>query len=74
MHRSISVLFGSAIKGYGGCPMADDNLIVNMPTEKLIIYFTEDLGLDIDTKFTIRKVISLNNYLLLYCSIIIDIK
>ena len=39
--------FDSALKGYGGCPMADDDLIGNMPTEKLISYFTEDLGLNI---------------------------
>jgi len=38
--------FDSALKGYGGCPMADDDLIGNMPTEKLISYFTEDLGLN----------------------------
>jgi len=38
--------FDSALKGYGGCPMADDDLIGNMPTEKLISYFTEGLGLN----------------------------
>jgi hydroxymethylglutaryl-CoA lyase len=38
--------FDSALKGYGGCPMADDALTGNMPTEKLIRYFTEDLGLN----------------------------
>ena len=38
--------FDSAIKGYGGCPMADDDLTGNMPTEKLIRYFTEDLKLN----------------------------
>ena len=38
--------FDSAIKGFGGCPMADDDLIGNMPTEKLISYFTEDLELN----------------------------
>ena len=38
--------FDSALKGYGGCPMADDVLTGNMPTEKLISYFTEDLGLN----------------------------
>ena len=38
--------FDSALKGYGGCPMADDDLTGNMPTEKLIRYFTEDLGLN----------------------------
>ncbi|MEI6487552.1 MAG: hydroxymethylglutaryl-CoA lyase [Bacteroidota bacterium] len=31
--------FDSAIKGYGGCPMAADKLTGNMPTEKLISYF-----------------------------------
>jgi hydroxymethylglutaryl-CoA lyase len=31
--------FDSAIKGYGGCPMAADQLTGNMPTEKLIGYF-----------------------------------
>ncbi len=31
--------FDSAIKGYGGCPMASDELTGNMPTENLISYF-----------------------------------
>ena len=30
-----------AIQGFGGCPMASDNLIGNMPTEKMISYFQE---------------------------------
>jgi len=38
--------FDSALKGHGGCPMADDDMTGNMPTEKLISYFTEDLGLN----------------------------
>ena len=37
--------FDAALKGFGGCPMAKDDLIGNMPTEKLITYFKEDLGL-----------------------------
>jgi len=32
--------FEGAIKGYGGCPMAKDQLTGNMPTEKLLSYFT----------------------------------
>ena len=32
--------FDGAIKGFGGCPMATDELTGNMPTEKLISYFT----------------------------------
>lgn len=33
--------FDGAIKGYGGCPMAKDDLTGNMPTEKMLGYFTE---------------------------------
>ena len=40
--------FDAALKGFGGCPMAKDNLVGNMPTEKLITYFTEDLGLNME--------------------------
>ena len=41
--------FDSAIKGYGGCPMAKDELTGNMPTEKLLSFFNEqkeDAGLN----------------------------
>lgn len=31
--------FDGAIKGFGGCPMAADELTGNMPTEKMISYF-----------------------------------
>ncbi len=31
--------FDSALKGYGGCPMAKDELTGNMPTEKLVEFF-----------------------------------
>jgi len=31
--------FDGAIKGYGGCPMAKDELTGNMPMEKMISYF-----------------------------------
>jgi hydroxymethylglutaryl-CoA lyase len=34
--------FDAAIKGYGGCPMAKDDLLGNMPTENLINYFTDE--------------------------------
>jgi len=40
--------FDTALKGFGGCPMANDVLVGNMPTERLITYFTEDLGLNMD--------------------------
>ena len=32
--------FDGAIQGFGGCPMASDDLTGNMPTEKLLSYFT----------------------------------
>jgi len=32
--------FDTAIKGYGGCPMAKDELVGNLPTEKLLSYFS----------------------------------
>ena len=34
--------FDSAIKGYGGCPMAADKLTGNMPTENLLSYFKKN--------------------------------
>lgn len=33
--------FDSAVKGFGGCPMAEDKLTGNMPTEKLLSFFEE---------------------------------
>ncbi len=40
--------FDSVIRGYGGCPMAEDDLIGNMPTENLLNYFNPatDFGTD----------------------------
>jgi hydroxymethylglutaryl-CoA lyase len=43
--------FDTALKGYGGCPMAEDKLTGNIATEKLIGYLQsqrEPLGLDYD--------------------------
>lgn len=33
--------YDGAIQGFGGCPMAKDDLTGNMPTEKMLSYFTE---------------------------------
>lgn len=41
--------FDGAIKGFGGCPMAKDELTGNMPTENMVHYFSnrkEELGID----------------------------
>jgi hydroxymethylglutaryl-CoA lyase len=41
--------FDAAIKGYGGCPMAKDELTGNMPTENVLSYFDEiDVDLELD--------------------------
>jgi len=34
--------FDGAIKGYGGCPMAKDELTGNMPTENMLTYFSKN--------------------------------
>jgi hydroxymethylglutaryl-CoA lyase len=39
--RAGCLRFDGALNGYGGCPMAADDLTGNMPTEKLVSYFTE---------------------------------
>lgn len=36
--------FDGAIKGYGGCPMAKDDLTGNMPTEHLVRFFCDEAG------------------------------
>jgi hydroxymethylglutaryl-CoA lyase len=46
--------FEGAIKGYGGCPMAKDELTGNMPTERMLDWFKEKgiaTGVD-DTRFS----------------------
>ncbi|MNK12892.1 Hydroxymethylglutaryl-CoA lyase YngG [compost metagenome] len=46
--------FEGAIKGFGGCPMAKDDLTGNMPTERMLDWFKEqgiETGVD-ETRFT----------------------
>ncbi len=40
--------FDGALKGIGGCPMADDELVGNMDTEKMIGYFEETNSLQLN--------------------------
>ena len=40
-YESGCLRYDGAIKGYGGCPMAKDELTGNMPTEKMVSYFDE---------------------------------
>ena len=39
-YKSVCRRFDGAIQGFGGCPMAKDDLTGNMPTEKMLSYFT----------------------------------
>jgi hydroxymethylglutaryl-CoA lyase len=52
--------FDGAMRGFGGCPMAKDELTGNMPTENLYGYFRkkEPLGLD-DTEFLASMALAL---------------
>jgi hydroxymethylglutaryl-CoA lyase len=40
--------FDGAIQGFGGCPMAKDELTGNMPTEKMFSYFTKQKAHDLN--------------------------
>lgn len=54
--------FDGAIRGFGGCPMAEDELVGNMPTEKMIDYFTHQnirTNLNLDA---LEKAIQQSNY------------
>lgn len=47
--------FDGAIKGYGGCPMARDELTGNMPTENLLYYFEdEDVETGVDRRAFVK--------------------
>lgn len=39
-YKSGCLRYDGAIQGFGGCPMAKDDLTGNMPTEKILSYFT----------------------------------
>ncbi|HSI91718.1 MAG TPA: hydroxymethylglutaryl-CoA lyase [Adhaeribacter sp.] len=43
--------FDGALKGFGGCPMAKDELVGNMPTEKMVGYF-QNIGVDLQLNET----------------------
>jgi hydroxymethylglutaryl-CoA lyase len=54
--------FDSAMKGFGGCPMAKDDLTGNMATENIISYFTEsNETLTIDFQQFIRSLSMAND-------------
>lgn len=53
--------FDGAIGGFGGCPMAKDELVGNMPTEHLLAYFeekNENTGLNMEEFAKARAMVS----------------
>ena len=48
-YKNGCIRFDGAIKGFGGCPMAKDDLTGNMPTENMVMYF-EDLEVECGVK------------------------
>jgi len=53
--------FDGTISGYGGCPMAKDDLTGNMPTERMMQYFDEhhiDHGLNAESLHTAMELAS----------------
>ncbi len=54
--------FDAAMKGYGGCPMAKDDLTGNMATENLVSYFSEiNQPMGIDFQQFIRSLSMVND-------------
>lgn len=60
-HQSNCKRFDGAIGGFGGCPMAKDELVGNMPTEHLVSYFDEvgeSTGLNLEEFNKARAMVS----------------
>jgi len=51
--------FDGALKGFGGCPMANDDLVGNMRTEWMIDHFKEKKLLDHLNKQALAKSLQL---------------
>ena len=47
--------FDGALKGIGGCPMADDELVGNMDTEKMIRFFENDSDLHLNKEALLKS-------------------
>ena len=51
--------FDGAIRGYGGCPMAKDDLTGNMPTENMLAYFNEQkVATGIDSNLFLESMVA----------------
>ncbi len=51
--------FDGAIMGYGGCPMAKDDLTGNMPTENLVSYINEQTDAEIVDSASFKKALEI---------------
>ena len=58
--------FDGAIKGYGGCPMAKDDLTGNMPTERMVGYFEKE-GIEMNISLDkFREAVDMASYIFPY--------
>ncbi|WP_394345122.1 hydroxymethylglutaryl-CoA lyase [Brumimicrobium glaciale] len=54
--------FDGAIRGFGGCPMAKDDLVGNMPTEKMVEWFSNNnIRTDLNLS-ALEKAVQRSNY------------
>lgn len=58
--------FDGALKGFGGCPMADDELVGNLATENLLSYFSKELGGNINQQALQRAALIADEIFLRY--------
>ena len=67
-YKAGCIRFDGAVQGFGGCPMANDQLTGNMPTEKLLSYFTTQKSLhqlnalSFESAYNVAKKIFSNYY------------
>ena len=48
--------FDGALKGFGGCPMAKDDLVGNMATENMVYWFKEnEISIDIQAEEFVKS-------------------
>jgi hydroxymethylglutaryl-CoA lyase len=48
-----------ALKGYGGCPMADDDLVGNLPTEDILSFIQTTSGKALVNEAELKKALAL---------------
>lgn len=66
-HEKIEAAFNAgckridgALKGFGGCPMANDDLVGNLPTEEIIAFVQSKYGTTIVDDTALQKALALS--------------